>query len=164
MEAIFHNVTRTNYVYFTREAPARGSQLNMMVSGSGTATIDNAIISFGEGEGLEKFSLREDGSRLYIPQGGKDYAVVSTERTTGELPVSFKAEQDGTYTLSFGCEGVEFSYLHLLDNVTGEDIDLLVPEPRSLSLSNEVEGSMTYTFNACTTDTPNRFRLVFEIK
>ena len=46
------------------------------------------------------------------------------------------------------------NYLHLIDNITGADIDLLVHEL--------VEGPATYTFEAKTTDNAQRFRLVFE--
>jgi DNA polymerase III sliding clamp (beta) subunit (PCNA family) len=126
----------------------------MMVSGPsaglGTTSVDNAIISFGEGKDMEKFNLREEGSRLFITQDSKDYAVVSTTCTTGELLVSFKATEDGVYTLSFNSENVEFVYLHLIDNLTGDDIDLLA--------------TPSYSFDAKTTDHENRFKLVFNMK
>ena len=65
----------------------------------------------------------------------------------GEIPVSFKAEKNGSYTLSFTSEEVSFSYLHLIDNKTGNDVNLLqMPY---------------YTFDASTTDYESRFRLVF---
>ena len=65
----------------------------------------------------------------------------------GEMPVNFKAETNGSYTMSFGSENVTFSYLHLIDNLTGADVDLLV--------------NASYTFDASTTDYASRFRLVF---
>jgi hypothetical protein len=65
----------------------------------------------------------------------------------GEMPVSFKAESNGTYSLTLSTENVEFSYLHLIDNLTGADQDLLA--------------NPSYSFSANTTDYANRFRLVF---
>ena len=70
----------------------------------------------------------------------------------GEMPLNFKTEENGTYTLSFNAEGVNFAYLHLIDNLTGEDVDLL---------AGASTGSATYTFEAKTTDSESRFKLVF---
>ena len=63
------------------------------------------------------------------------------------MPISFKAEKDGSYTLSFSSEEVSFNYIHLIDNMTGADVDLLA--------------TPSYTFEAKTTDYAYRFRLVF---
>ena len=65
----------------------------------------------------------------------------------GEMPVSFKASENGTYTISTNAENVEMNYLHLIDNMTGADVDLLA--------------TPSYTFDARTTDYTSRFRLVF---
>ena len=64
-----------------------------------------------------------------------------------EMPVNFKAEVNGTYTLNFDAEGVSFDYLHLVDKVTGNDVDLLA--------------NPSYSFEAKTTDYEGRFKLVF---
>ena len=113
---------------------------------TGSTTLDNAIIRFDEGNTLEKLSFREGSSKVYMPVEGKDYAVVNAGQM-GELPVNFKAESNGSYTLSFTNEEVTFSYLHLIDNMTGDNVDLLA--------------NPSYTFNAKTTDYASRFRLVF---
>jgi hypothetical protein len=108
--------------------------------------VDRAIVNFGEGGTLPKFQLNPNHTKVYIPQDGTDYAVVSAPEM-GEMPVNFKAETSGSYTMSFGSENVTFSYLHLIDNLTGADVDLLV--------------NPSYTFDASTTDYASRFRLVF---
>ena len=72
-------------------------------------------------------------------------AIVSCEGN--EQPVNFKAAKNGTYTLTVNLENVELDYLHLIDNMTGADVDLLEMP--------------TYTFTAKTTDYASRFRLVF---
>jgi len=114
--------------------------------------IDNAIVSFNEEDHLEKFVFNADLSKLYIPQNGHDYAITFFEKQ-GEMPLNFKATEDGEYTITVNPENVEMAYLHLIDNLTGEDVDLLAPEP--------VEGPVSYTFTAKTTDYASRFRLVF---
>ncbi len=105
------------------------------------------MVRFGGNHTLPKFQLDPSHTKVYIPQEGKDYAVVTAESNMGGMPVNFKAEKKGTYTLSANAEGVSFSYLHLIDNMTGADIDLL-QQPY-------------YTFEANTIDYASRFRLVF---
>ena len=95
---------------------------------------------------MSKFSFREGSTKVYMTQDGKDYAIVNANNE-GEMPVSFKAENNGSYTLSFNAEEVSFNYLHLIDNMTGADVDLL--------------STPSYSFEARTTDYANRFRLVF---
>ena len=108
--------------------------------------LDRAIVRFDEGRQLPKLQLRESSTKVSLPKEGKDYSVVNATEM-GEMPVSFKAESNGYYTLSVNAEEVSFGYLHLIDNMTGADTDLL---------SNQ-----SYTFEARTTDYANRFKLVF---
>ena len=113
----------------------------------GRSLIDRAIVRFDEGRQLLKLQMGSS-TKVYIPKDGSDYAIVSSD-DTGEMPVSFKAENDGTYTMNFSSENVNFSYLHLIDNKTGDDIDLLE--------------TPSYTFTARTNDDTNRFKLVFAL-
>lgn len=108
--------------------------------------IDRAKVRFGDGPNLSKFSLQSDGTKMFITRDRHDYAVVHADKQ-GEVPVNFKAAQNGSYTLTVNPENAEMSYLHLIDNLTGADVDLLT-EPG-------------YTFDAKTTDYESRFRLVF---
>ena len=110
------------------------------------AVMDNAIVSFNEGVELGKFYFGTQNANIYIPQGGEDYAIAFSEGQ-GEMPLNFKAVSDGTYTLTVNPESTEMAYLHLIDNLTGADVDLLV-EP-------------SYTFTGRTTDYTSRFKLVF---
>ena len=131
---------------FSTEAPAiNNSKLNMNVSNE-RSVVDQAISSFPEGQELPKLQFRNGSTKVYMPKDGKEYAIVSTE-AMGTMPVNFKAENDGTYTLSFTAEEVSFSYLHLIDNMTGIETDLLA--------------NPSYSFDAKTTDYESRFKLVF---
>lgn len=155
MEGVFVHAAAADQSFgFTRTAPdadpGKGN-LNIQVAQvtntrDAQSAEDNAIVRFDGGNTLEKFSFREDNAKLYIPQNGKDYAVVSAD-AQGEMPVNFKATEDGTYTIDFSMDNVEFGYLHLIDNKTGNDVDLLQ--------------TPSYTFEANTIDYASRFRLVF---
>ena len=131
---------------FTTEAPSKSAKLNMNLR-SGDKQLDNAILVFGGEQQLGKFSFSANSSKIYMPVEGKEYAVATAEGNVGEMPVSFKAEKNGSYTLSFTNEEVTFSYLHLIDNMTGNDVNLLE--------------TPNYSFDAKTTDYESRFRLVF---
>ena len=127
---------------------------------SSTTLLDNAIINFKDGGTLEKFDFGRADAKVYIPQGGKDYAIVCAEGQN-EMPLNFKAAKDGTYTLSFTLENLELDYLHLIDNLTGADVDLLTPIPETLIAGEDPQSTPSYTFTAKTTDYASRFRLVF---
>jgi hypothetical protein len=125
------------------------------VSTRGSVTHDKAIISFNPVDQLDKFNFNESTAKVCIPHGGKDYAIFAYADKIGEIPVNFKAARNGEYSINVNTNGLEFNYLHLIDNLTGADVDLLVPE--------HVEGPASYTFNAKTTDYASRFRLVFSV-
>ena len=128
--------------------PSRSGILNVDVASraSRAATGDRARLRFGNGVALEKFQFDPNHTRVSIPVDGTDYAVVYVE-PTGEVPVNFKAEENGRYSITVSNEAVNFSYLHLIDNMTGDDTDLLK--------------TPSYGFEAKTTDYESRFKIVF---
>ena len=132
--------------FSTEEPDNKAATLVMNVTHNRGSVIDRAIICFGEGSQLPKFQLNKNNTKVYIPQDNKDYAIV-TASDMGEMPVSFKAAENGIYTLCFNSEEMTFSYLHLVDNMTGADVDLLE--------------TPNYSFEARTTDYTSRFKLVF---
>jgi hypothetical protein len=144
-------------VRFSQEAPVAMAQSNgslqMTLARAGLrsdAVQDNAIVSFDKGVQLEKFIFNESHAKLYFTQNGKDYAIVSAE-THGEIPVNFKARENGEYTLTISStlnsNLSTLTYLHLIDNLTGTDVDLLQ--------------TPSYTFTARNDDYESRFRLIF---
>ncbi len=143
------------------EMPAReGNGLKVGPStGSGTLTLDNAIVNFNEDSQLGKFYFGTQNANIYIPQNGQEFAIVSAE-TQGEMPVNFKANENGTYTITVNAEDVEMGYLHLIDNMTGADVDLLHPNA-VIAGEDPQSPKPSYTFTARTTDYESRFRLVF---
>ena len=144
-----------NKVTFTKatrgETFASKGRLNIALVGTRDTghedIIDNAIVSFDEGAELGKFYFGEQDANLYLPQDGNDYAIVSAE-VHGEIPVNFKARQNGEYTLTVSSTfNFQFSIFRLIDNLTGANINLLT--------------TPSYTFTAKTTDYASRFKLVF---
>ena len=149
MEGIFVQAT-SNGETVTFTAQAKGSEsgkgVALNLTQNGGTPFDRVIVRFDGGETLSKFQIRDNSTKLYIPQDGKDYAIVHAERQ-GEMPLNFEAKETGTYTVSIHPEGVEMGYLHLIDNLTGADVDLLE--------------TPSYSFEAKTTDYESRFKLVF---
>ena len=116
------------------------------VSKDRAGVLDRAIVRF-EGNGtLPKFMLNPGNTKLYIPLEGTDYAVV-TSNMDNATPIGFKARTNGSYTLSVDIVNLDLDYLHLIDNMTGADVDLLQ--------------TPSYTFEAHTTDYAERFNLVY---
>ncbi len=161
MEGVFVQATAADETYnFVPDSATMSCSLSVELLGSNSDTkdvkfLDRAMVRFGEGASLGKMMLNSANTKLYLQEDGNDYAVVHS-KSKGELPVCIEAATNGTYTLTVTPCNVEMNYLHLIDNITGADIDLLVHEP--------VEGSVTYTFEAKTTDNAQRFRLVFEAR
>ena len=146
-EGIFVQSSATDqYAFFSAVRHNHDSKgLNMNLTKNGKL-VDRALLRFGIAEGLEKFQLNPSHTKIYVPVDDKDFSVAYSDNV-GEMPVCFKASENGTYTLSFSEENVTFSYLHLIDTLTGEDIDLLA--------------NPSYTFEGRTSDNTDRFKVVF---
>ncbi len=110
---------------------------------------DRAYVQVGGGNTLNKMSLDDNTTKVSVWHNNMDWSALSTEEAKGELPVNFKAAANGTYTLTIDAEGLELDYLHLIDNLTGADVDLLQ--------------TPSYSFEAKTTDYASRFKLVFSV-
>lgn len=156
MEGIFVKAidTNDNSITFSKptakECHTSESAITMSVGHGQDGVLDIARIRFSGETNLEKLSLREGGTELFIPQNGKKFALVVNPELS-ETPISFKAATDGTYTLTVSSLPTShlspLTYLHLIDNLTGADIDLLQ--------------SQSYTFEAKADDFESRFRLLF---
>ena len=150
---IVQATTTGEKVTFSTSAPSKafsdnGSiQMSLVKSGSrGESEMqDNAIVSFNEGEQLGKFIFNENAAKLYIPQNGKDFAIVSAERK-GEMPVNFEAKEMGWYTINIS--GDDMDGIYLVDKIEGAVIDLSV--------------NTSYTFIGSVADRSDRFKLVFD--
>ena len=149
-EGFFVKATNAN-ASITFNGQTRGDNASSTSSGAiqldltqNGLTLDRFIVK-RDGEPLEKLTLNENSPIIYATHNGQDMAVVTTEGI--EQTIQLKASKDDTYTLSARMKNMDLAYLHLIDNATGADVDLLqTPE---------------YTFNASATDYASRFKLVF---
>ena len=141
-------------VLFTKSTGSKDYQetglgtLQIALTSGSSSLIDNAIVSFNESDQLSKFYFGTQPANIYLPQNGKDYAIAYAQERAGEMPLCFKAHENGEYTLTVSITP-HSSLLtpHLIDNLTGNDVDLLA--------------TPSYTFTAKTTDYASRFKLVF---
>ena len=108
---------------------------------------DKAIVSFNEDSKLEKFIFNDEHAKLYIPQDGYDYAIAFSDRR-GEVPVNFRAQETGHYTIIFDSDMANLSNMSLIDQFEGVTVDLSTTE--------------SYTFLASSADRENRFMIVFK--
>ena len=109
--------------------------------------LDQALLSFNAGDDLGKLALFEGAPKVYFTKDGKELAILSIDSTDMQ-PLKYKAEENGNYTLHFELKELSLNYLHLIDNMTGANIDLLA--------------TPNYTFSATTNDYASRFKLVFD--
>lgn len=121
------------------------AKTNIMVANANGTVVDNVIIRFDGGRTLEKFSFRDGNTKLYIPQDDADYAIVNSN-ATGEVSLYFKAATTGNYTISMKQSDADLGYLHLIDRLTGADVNMLLDD---------------YTFVGSPRDTENRFIVRF---
>lgn len=109
---------------------------------------DRLLVKRNEGNDFQKLSLRDNRTKVFATRDNEELAIVVCN--DDEQTVNFKTAKNGTYTISVTLQNVEADYLHLIDNLTGNDVDLLA--------------TPTYSFDAKTTDYASRFRLVFSPK
>ena len=146
MQGVFVKATSTGQsVTFTPgTSNGDGAKVVLNVLKDRGNTIDRAVVRLNGHSTLPKLMLNPEDTKIYIEQDGEDYAVVSSNED--EIPVSFKAASNGTYTLNVAVQNAELDYLHLVDNLAGTDTDLLA--------------NPNYTFEANTGDYASRFTLV----
>lgn len=118
---------------------------NIMLSVKNSKCSDEAYVMFMEGHGLNKIEHRNNEiPMLYIMNNGQNYAIADMSDDTEVINVGFEAKTMGQYSISIKTEG-QYSYMHLYDKVTGDDIDMLVED--------------SYTFVGAPNDRKDRFVL-----
>ena len=93
-------------------------------------------------------SLRVGNGKIWCHYDDKDYAIAYTQPGITEVGIRFETVKDTEYTMRWSTRNGEFSYLHLIDNKTGADVDCL--------------STSEYKFSARKSDYKSRFRLVFD--
>lgn len=127
----------------TAASPARANNDYIRFAVANGQYEDATFAMFKVGEGLTKINHRNaEAPMIYINQDNANYAIATMSDATESFSLNFKAMTTGQYTLSFTTQG-EFSYLHVIDRLTGKDIDMLL------------EGE--YKFIGTPNDSDNRF-------
>ena len=104
---------------------------------------DEAYVYFKEGHGLNKIKHRNaDIPMLYVVRNDEHFAIADMDGNVKVISLGFETKTIGQYTLNIKANG-DFSYLHLIDRMTGEDVDMLVEDD--------------YTFIGAPTDNSERF-------
>ena len=106
---------------------------------------DVACVQFKDGRGLNKIEHRNaEIPMLYIMNNGENFGAANMPDNTDVINLGFEAKTMGQYTISLKAEG-QYSYMHLVDKLTGNDIDMLVED--------------SYTFVGTPNDRNDRFVL-----
>jgi hypothetical protein len=126
-QAVMVKVASTTAIPFTPGSTkgAKGSnETNLVFSVSNGEYTDIAYARFNGGESLPKFGhLTEEAPMLSIAQDEHQYAIAVIADDAESFPMRFSG--NGDFTLTVGGSLAGFNYLHLIDHVTGSDIDLL---------------------------------------
>ena len=162
-QAFFVKVNKDSYAVFNNNMAGtnaakysqfRGGQTSYpLVNLFVTDTIgfrDLAVIELNRPEegGTEKLRVMNSSNfELYSHFNDKDYSILFTEEGTQRVPVWFKTQEDGVYTMTWETYHGNFSSLRLIDNLTGVNYDML---------SND-----SYTFEASASDYASRFYITF---
>ena len=121
----------------------RANAYNIMFAVSNSQFNDVTYALFDKALPLNKIDHRNpEVPMIYINQDGKDYAIATMSDDTKSFNLNFKAGTIGKYTLIYKAEG-DFDYIHVIDRLTGEDVDMLL------------EGE--FSFIAAPGDNENRF-------
>ena len=101
---------------------------------------DHAYIIRDEGLGLPKIDhYNPEIQMVYTSVGNENYAIACVG-DLHEIDVCFKAKSIDTYTMSVKPENGSFNYLHLIDRLTGNDIDLNIDDNYSfIGSPNDIE-------------------------
>ena len=141
---------KANSYFRDEETPAY--PLVRLVVGDSDGNNDYVTIELDrpeQGGGEKAKGLHTGNGIIYAHlEDGNDYHVAFTESATESIPVRFEAFDNDVFTLRWKTMNAEFSYLHLIDNLTGTDIDCLVSDK--------------YCFEGKPSDYTSRFKLVFE--
>ena len=101
------------------------------------------------GGGRKEKDMTAGSGILWSSHEGKEYSILFSGVGVEEIPVRFSAKNSGTFTMTWSHYNGDFTYLHLIDNMTGVDIDCLTTD--------------SYSFEGKTEDYQSRFKLVFSV-
>ena len=111
---------------------------------------DLAVVEFNRPElgGATKVKgLINANFQISASLDGRRYGLLFVPEGTEKVPLHFQTDEDGTYTLRWSTYNGDFTYLRLVDNITGVNYDMLAND--------------SYTFEATTHDYYSRFYITY---
>ena len=143
--------TTDNGSYFRGDDRINYPLVNLFATNESGNT-DLAIVEFNRPEigGATKVSFMTNANfSIAAHLNGEGYGLLFAPEGTEKVPVHFKAQEDGTYTLTWSTYNGDFSSLLLVDNKTGVITDMLRADK--------------YTFDATADDYSSRFYLTYSV-
>ena len=141
-------IAKSNMEAFSESDDAKRTMNRLCISVAGDSGHDRAYVYFGQGKDLDKVENFAQGApSLAVHKENGDFAIAYVADDSKSLELLFNNNRPGEFTLSVSSNKVAFTYLHLLDNETGSDIDLLQQQ--------------SYHFTATGKEKAHRFTLVF---
>lgn len=143
--------TTDNGSYFRGDDRINYPLVNLFATNESGNT-DLAIVEFNRPEigGATKVSFMTNANfSIAAHLNGEGYGLLFAPEGTEKVPVHFKAQEDGTYTLTWSTYNGDFSSLLLVDNKTGVITDMLRADK--------------YTFDASADDYSSRFYITYTV-
>ena len=109
---------------------------------------EQAYVKLTEGVSMPLLDFKGRHSNVYLSQEGKNYIMLV--RDDADAIALCYQPSPGKHTLSVKTENADLDYLHLIDHLTGNDIDLLA--------------NSNYTFESSAKNYSARFQLTFSPK
>lgn len=111
---------------------------------------DRVFVYFGQGIGLNKMrGFTDQTPILWVRDNNTDYAIAHVGKGCESLDLFFHNKNNGEFRLSVNTKDITFGVLQLVDNLTGEIIDL--------------KQHPDYSFHANGNEADGRFKLVFRL-
>ena len=114
---------------------------------------DLAVVEFNRPElgGATKINgLRNANFQIFAHMDDNNYGLLFTPEGTERVPVWFKTEEDGVFTLTWNTLHGDFTSLRLVDNLTGVNYDMLANDSYTFEAKKDDFASRFYITYACT--------------
>ena len=105
-----------------------------------------AYVKLSDGVDMPLLDFRGRHSSVYLSRDGKDYIMLANDKDEN-VDLCYQPGIEGQHHLRVTVENAELDFLHLVDHLTGADIDLLQ--------------NPCYNFESSSSDLATRFQLVF---
>ena len=145
------NTTATGVTFRDGESAQPAYPLVNLIATEANGNRDICTVELGrpdKGGAPVQRAMRICNGLIYCHYDDADWGIAFTQPGVSELPIRFETAENTQFVLTWDTQNGDFSYMHLIDNMTGTDIDCLVTDE--------------YKFTASTNDYASRFRLVFD--